>query len=1157
MSYLLTIIGLLLFCDGTSSSDINIAWMAVEPFTYLFNASTSLGALKYVIDEIENNTSLLAGHTFKVKWKNSACSSKMAVGEMFQFLENNDTYPIDFFLGPICSGAMAPVAQLASYLNIPVFGWISSDPPLADKTLYSTLVRFLWSINNIGQGIAILCRDAGWKRVAIISTTGDDYGVLAEGIRDVLIHDKSDKVTVQRWVEDRKVGPSQSEIQDAYNLVKDEARIIILVVPETELRNWSKGAYDSHMTDGDYVFIYTNQQTPDERLFNLITSREFWEYGDSWDRDVKKAFDNFILVFAKTLDFNITNNYLEKFQIAANNWNSPPVAPAKPDFYSLFLYDAMKVYARFATEESTTSNGRVLFDAAKRSITRGGATGDIILSDTCDRIPDYRFFDVGRNEVFQVAAETISSLEGTQITRKINFLNEFIWGDGSEGLDNAPPDTPSCGFDGELCTTADISKYWAPPLVIILVITIILIVYFVHRKLKYEQDLTSLTWKINYDDMIVYMGGKAPGSQLNLRTKSQQLIKSRTSMTDSLAGQQLFVTVANYKGLIVAIKKVRKPQGIKLERELLQEMKTMTEVKSSYLNTFVGACIDVNKPICCVWEYCTKGSLQDVIFNESIKLDDMFKFSISIDILKGLEYLHESSLRVHGQLKSSNVVVDNRWTCKLTDYGLTRFREGEEPDPEQSEYARYTPNDQHNIMTFSLRAGFLWTPPEALREDSGENNDIEAINERCRCSTNSGDIYSVAVIIKETFCRNAPYQEYEDDFTPKEIIDKVVISPSGGVFRPDLAELTRTIQDKEVIPKLRSFIEQCWSEEVKDRPTATYAVKILSRINPFKKSNVVDNMVMMMEKYSNQLEEIVGERTLELQEEQKKTEDLLFKMLPKSVADDLKHGKSIDAESFDIVTIYFSDIPGFTELAAECTPLQVVDILNGVYSLMDETINNHDVYKVETVGDVYVLVSGLPLRNGDRHIVEVVNCALDLISTILTFKVPHKPSHKLPLRIGINTGAIVTGVVGLTNPRYCLFGDTMNTASRMESNGKQRGKYRQGKGMMNTYWLVGKEDYTAKLPDYRSELLNDQPPPEFLPPTNGKKVSNPKLSRPSAESGFVEMSLDSCRDTYVCDEGTTHRRQGTVQPPPLIEIDPPASNGITKGLPRVDVTSEH
>ena len=70
-------------------------------------------------------------------------------------------------------------------------------------------------------------------------------------------------------------------------------------------------------------------------------------------------------------------------------------------------------------------------------------------------------------------------------------------------------------------------------------------------------------------------------------------------------------------------------------------------------------------------------------------------------------------------------------------------------------------------MTFSLRAGFLWTPPEALREDSGENNDIEAINERCRCSTNSGDIYSVAVIIKETFCRNAPYQEYEDDFTPK------------------------------------------------------------------------------------------------------------------------------------------------------------------------------------------------------------------------------------------------------------------------------------------------------------------------------------------------------------------------------------------------------
>ena len=85
----------------------------------------------------------------------------------------------------------------------------------------------------------------------------------------------------------------------------------------------------------------------------------------------------------------------------------------------------------------------------------------------------------------------------------------------------------------------------------------------------------------------------------------------------------------------------------------------------------------------------------------------------------------------------------------------------------------------------------------------------------------------------------------------------------------------------------------------------------------------MDNMIAMMEKYSNQLEEIVAERTQQLEEERKKTEELLLKMLPKSVANDLKLGKTVDPESFDTVTMYFSDIPGFSDFAATSTPHQV------------------------------------------------------------------------------------------------------------------------------------------------------------------------------------------------------------------------------------------
>jgi Adenylate and Guanylate cyclase catalytic domain/Heme NO binding associated len=115
--------------------------------------------------------------------------------------------------------------------------------------------------------------------------------------------------------------------------------------------------------------------------------------------------------------------------------------------------------------------------------------------------------------------------------------------------------------------------------------------------------------------------------------------------------------------------------------------------------------------------------------------------------------------------------------------------------------------------------------------------------------------------------------------------------------------------------------------------------------------NIFDNMMAMMEKYANNLEQLVDERTDQLQEEKKKTEALLLEMLPRPVAEQLKRGNKVEAESYDMVTIYFSDIEGFTQMSAESTPLQVVDFLNDLYTCFDSIIGNYDVYKVETIGD--------------------------------------------------------------------------------------------------------------------------------------------------------------------------------------------------------------
>lgn len=164
-------------------------------------------------------------------------------------------------------------------------------------------------------------------------------------------------------------------------------------------------------------------------------------------------------------------------------------------------------------------------------------------------------------------------------------------------------------------------------------------------------------------------------------------------------------------------------------------------------------------------------------------------------------------------------------------------------------------------------------------------------------------------------------------------------------FRPSLQPLETSFDC------VRECIRECWSENFDLRPDFK---TIRTKLRPLRKGmrpNIFDNMMAMMEKYANNLEQLVDERTDQLQEEKKKTEALLLEMLPRPVAEQLKRGNKVEAESYDMVTIYFSDIVGFTAMSAESTPLQVVDFLNDLYTCFDSIIGNYDVYKVETIGD--------------------------------------------------------------------------------------------------------------------------------------------------------------------------------------------------------------
>uniref|UniRef100_F1L4C9 Guanylate cyclase n=1 Tax=Ascaris suum TaxID=6253 RepID=F1L4C9_ASCSU len=287
----------------------------------------------------------------------------------------------------------------------------------------------------------------------------------------------------------------------------------------------------------------------------------------------------------------------------------------------------------------------------------------------------------------------------------------------------------------------------------------------------------------------------------------------------------------------------------------------------------------------------------------------------------------------------------------------------------------------------------------------------------------AGDIYGFGMVMYEILFRSLPYPD-KTDIT--ELVE--YIRDGSRTVRP-------SIQNRENMnPDLMSLLLDCWSENPDARPSIR-RVRLCTETYLKVKGSLVDQMMRLMEQYANNLEKLVQERTGMLEEANKRADNLLSQLLPRYVANELKMGRVVPPKTFAAATVMFSDIVGFTAICSTSKPLEVVTMLNAVYSGFDDIINKHDAYKVETIGDAYMVVSGIPEENGNRHLESIANIALEIMEFLQGFQIPHRKEQRMRIRLGFHTGPVAAGVVGLTAPRYCLFGDTVNTASRMESTG--------------------------------------------------------------------------------------------------------------------------
>lgn len=348
----------------------------------------------------------------------------------------------------------------------------------------------------------------------------------------------------------------------------------------------------------------------------------------------------------------------------------------------------------------------------------------------------------------------------------------------------------------------------------------------------------------------------------------------------------------------------------------------------------------------------------------------------------------------------------------------------------------------------------LWMAPELL---TGESENSTA-----------SDVYSFGIILHEVYSRKDPY-DGEDLAEVLCLVADPAVNKRPGV-------------PTSMPPAVANLMKDCLLRSTEARPTF---MQLDTRLKDLNVSNVEPGVMH----FSYQKKKL---------EQAERSEELLFEVFPRHIAEAIRDGRKVEPETRECVTIFFSDIVGFTSISSQLSALQVSSMLDRLYLRFDELSRRHDVFKVETIGDAYMAVTNL-VKDQPDHAKRIASFAIDAMRAANETQIDLDDPNKgcVNIRVGFHSGPVVANVVGSRNPRYCLFGDTVNTSSRMESNSianriqcssraakllrKQapemplscRGKINiKGKGFMRTFW-VNEEDDEDDNRSFRSGISSN------------------------------------------------------------------------------------
>uniref|UniRef100_A0AC35UGM0 Guanylate cyclase n=1 Tax=Rhabditophanes sp. KR3021 TaxID=114890 RepID=A0AC35UGM0_9BILA len=925
------------------------------------------------------------------------------------------------FFGPTCSVDLSIGARFTNSNHLLQFNFFNE---FKNEAFDASIVQMSTeSATNIAGNLYTVLSMLNWKKICIIycQECMGRYGSsdeLLQTIQNVLLTNYIDvRITVQIVKSDYTV----DGLQPYLDKVKKNARIVVPLLGRTtnDYLIYMQAIQKAGMNTTAYMNI----------IFNLLTYPSVpnaWMLNNVLDQKTMLLFDRTIVLTNNYYTDDTIKLFIKDFSIEYTDTRL---------FLYIQLYESVYTYLTMIKKGSIFANSVTTAVKEKylklfmRNNILNGPYGLIYLDNTNQRNAAFKV------EVVDATSQSLQpfiniSMDSACVVNDVtgnsdcNALKGAILNKDAAILQSLPMDMPSCGYQDELCDqTGTIIIIGS----VIASVCIVTAVFVVIRKIR-TGETESMPWAIQAETITVFSNGEYWRGESTFSShfvngaapKPPVIVQAKELLKNRLVGS------LDKIGTILIDPYVLKEKMV-FDKQDMDILYNLRQTFQENLHPFIGVCIYNPRELYIIWSKAKRGNLENFLFqsggntsSQGIPLEELINSYVR-DLLKALDYIHSSVLHYHGGLTPANCWIDSHWILKVGGCCMSRMlfkwknmgligNVNDGPIISNSELHYYAPELRKAIIN-------------SMHHNRGERLEFSTQEGRAQ------DMYSFGIILYEMlFKKKAVQTDDSSEMNSEE--DAQILNPKFEAMVPNLMNFP---VNHSVHSDLISLMNKCVSEKLENRPDPNMARKITDATLKMPTS-LVDHMMKKLESHALSLEETVADRLKELEEEQKRADTLLSEMIPKSIADDIKNGKPPEAMHYENTTIMYSDIVGFTSLCSKLEPMEVVNLLDGLAMNFDRIITDNGCYKIETIGDAYVVAAGIPILSQINHIKCIANMTLQMRDFLDIYRVPGS-QEKLRCRFGFHTGSSFSGVVGMKSPRFCVFGKTAQFASKMEQTG--------------------------------------------------------------------------------------------------------------------------